>query len=635
MKHVIIGTAGHIDHGKTTLIKALTGKDTDSLKEEKKRGISIDLGFTFFDLPSGKRAGIIDVPGHEKFIKNMLAGATSLDVVLLIIALDEGIMPQTKEHLEILELLEVKKCLVVLTKKDLVFDEWKDMIKEEVKEYLSNTSFKDSKIIEVSSKSGEGLYDLIYEIDKSLEEVEEKDKEGPFRLSIDRSFTVSGFGTVVTGTIISGSIKNGDVIEINPKGIESRVRNIQVHEKEVDFAFAGQRCALNLSKVSKDEVYRGMTLSSLNTIKPSYIIDCKFSYLKSNDKPLVNRQRVRVYHGTLEVFGRIIILDKEGIKPGEEAYIQLRLEEEISPKKGDNLVIRNFSPMKNLGGGKIIEPLAKKAKRFKEDYLEELKLKEKGSLEDIVENLILSLSDTFKSSLDISKILEKDIKVIEKALHTLCEEKKIIRIETRDNIFYIHNKFFNKKSDEIYKILRKFHEENPLKAGINKEEIRSRVFFNKVKQKELEGFLSAMVDRNIIKEGFDIISLSDFEIKLTKGQKVIRDKILREYLKEDMNFRKIKDIIDNKSLEKEYIKIYNLLIEEGLLIKLPEDIILHRDVLTSLSLKIIEFLKDKGSITLGEAKELLGLSRKYLVGILEYLDKEGVTKRVQDKRLLK
>lgn len=634
MKHVIIGTSGHIDHGKTTLIKALTGRETDKLDEEKKRGISINLGFTFFDLPSGKRAGIIDVPGHEKFIKNMLAGATSLDVVLLIIALDEGIMPQTKEHLEILELLEVKKCIVALTKKDLVDEEWAGMIKDDIKNYLESTSFKDAAMIEVSSKTKEGINELIEEIDKSVEEIEQKDKEGHFRLAVDRSFSVSGFGTVATGTILSGSVKNGDMVQINPSGIEARVRNIQVHDENVEIGEAGQRCALNLAGVTKEEVYRGTVVCTVDTIEPSYMIDCKFKYLKSNEKNLINRQRVRVYHGTSEILGRVVILDKEEIEPGQDAYIQLRLESEICAQKGDNLVIRNYSPMITLGGGKVINPVARKAKRFKEDYLIQLKLMEKGSIEEVVENVVLSLSENFPNSQEIIKGLGRNVENIDYILEKLYENKKIIRIENGKSKFFIHNKFFTKKSEEIYEILKNFHKENPLKVGMNKEELRSKSFSNKVKQKIFQNFLELMKEKEIIKEGANVVALKEFEIKLTKAQRGIKEKILETYLESGITSPKIKDIIDNKKLEKEYLKIYNLLVEEGTLVKLPEDVVMHKEVIDSVKDKIIEWLNKNGSITLGEAKELLGVSRKYLVAILEYLDQAEITKRLEDKRVL-
>lgn len=634
MKHVIIGTSGHIDHGKTTLIKALTGRETDKLDEEKKRGISINLGFTFFDLPSGKRAGIIDVPGHEKFIKNMLAGATSLDVVLLIIALDEGIMPQTKEHLEILELLEVKKCIVALTKKDLVDEEWAGMIKDDIKNYLESTSFKDAAMIEVSSKTKEGINELIEEIDKSVEEIEQKDKEGHFRLAVDRSFSVSGFGTVATGTILSGSVKNGDMVQINPSGIEARVRNIQVHDENVEIGEAGQRCALNLAGVTKEEVSRGTVVCTVDTIEPSYMIDCKFRYLKSNEKNLINRQRVRVYHGTSEILGRVVILDKEEIEPGQDAYIQLRLESEICAQKGDNLVIRNYSPMITLGGGKVINPVARKAKRFKEDYLIELKLMEKGSIEEVVENVVLSLSENFPNSQEIIKGLGRNVENIDYILEKLYENKKIIKIENGKSKFFIHNKFFTKKSEEIYEILKNFHKENPLNVGMNKEELRSKSFSNKVKQKIFQNFLELMKEKEIIKEGANVVALKEFEINLTKVQRGIKEKILETYLESGITSPKIKDIIDDKKLEKEYLKIYNLLVEEGTLVKLPEDVVMHKEVIDSVKDKIIEWLNKNGSITLGEAKELLGVSRKYLVAILEYLDQAEITKRLEDKRVL-
>lgn len=634
MKHVIIGTSGHIDHGKTSLIKALTGRETDKLAEEKKRGISINLGFTFFDLPSGKRAGIIDVPGHEKFIKNMLAGATSLDVVLLIIALDEGIMPQTKEHLEILELLKVKKCIVALTKKDLVDEEWADIMKEDIKDYLSTTSFKDATVIEVSSKTKEGIDELISEIDKSVEEIEQKDTEGHFRLAVDRSFSVSGFGTIATGTILSGSVKNGDVVQINPKGLEARVRNIQIHEENVNIGEAGQRCALNLVGVTKEEVSRGAVICTPETIEPSYMVDCKFKYLKSNEKNLVNRQRVRIYQGTSEIFGRIVLLDKEELESGEEAYVQLRLEEEMCTQKGDRLVIRNYSPMITIGGGTVINPVARKAKRFRQKYVDELKLMEKGTIEEVIENVVLSLSENFPNSQEIVKGLGRNVENIDEILEKLCENKNIIGIESGKGKIFIHNKFFKKKSEEIYDILKKFHEENPLKVGINKEELRSKAFSNKLKQKIFQNFLEIIKEKEVIKEGTNIISLKDFEIQLTKVQRGIKDKIVKAYLDGGITSPKIKHIIEDKKLEKEYMQIYNLLIEEGTLVKLPEDVIMHKDIINSVKNKVIEYLKENNSINLGGAKELLGVSRKYLVAILEYLDQIEVTKRVDNERVL-
>ena len=377
MKNIIIGTAGHVDHGKTSLIKLLTNIDTDSLAEEKKRGISINLGFAFFDLPSKRRAGIIDVPGHEKFIKNMLAGATGIDVVLLVVACDEGVKPQTREHLDILSMLNIKKGIVVLTKRDLVDDDWYELVKEEVREEISHTFLKDSKIIAFSSKTKIGYDELVNEIDRILDEDFEKIDNGIFRMPIDRCFTVSGFGTVVTGTIISGKIGLNESVVIYPNQIEAKVRNIQVYEENCEEALAGQRCALNLSNIKKEDIERGFVVSKKDVLIPSYMIDCKFYSLSNLDKNILNRQRIRFFHGASEIIGRIHILDKSEIQNNSEAYVQFHLEKPIVSLKDDRYVVRLYSPMITIGGGYIINPVAKRVKGNKDKYLESIKIKEK------------------------------------------------------------------------------------------------------------------------------------------------------------------------------------------------------------------------------------------------------------------
>ena len=369
MKNIIIGTAGHVDHGKTSLIKLLTNIDTDSLAEEKKRGISINLGFAFFDLPSKRRAGIIDVPGHEKFIKNMLAGATGIDVVLLVVACDEVVKPQTREHLDILSMLNIKKGIVVLTKRDLVDDDWYELVKEEVREEISHTFLKDSKIIAFSSKTKIGYDELVNEIDRILDEDFEKIDNGIFRMPIDRCFTVSGFGTVVTGTIISGKIGLNESVVIYPNQIEAKVRNIQVYEENCEEALAGQRCALNLSNIKKEDIERGFVVSKKDVLIPSYMIDCKFYSLSNLDKNILNRQRIRFFHGTSEIIGRIHILDKSEIQNNSEAYVQFHLEKPIVSLKDDRYVVRLYSPMITIGGGYIINPVAKRVKGNKDKSL--------------------------------------------------------------------------------------------------------------------------------------------------------------------------------------------------------------------------------------------------------------------------
>ena len=634
MKHVIVGTAGHIDHGKTTLIRALTGRETDTLDEEKKRGISINLGFTYFDLPSGKRAGIIDVPGHEKFIKNMLAGISSIDVVLLVIAADEGVMPQTEEHLEILSLLNIKKGIVVLTKKDMVDEEWLSMIEDDIKEKLKGTFLEKSTLIAVSGKTKDGISELIEEIEKATDEVESKDREGHFRLPVDRVFTISGFGTVVTGTIISGRVSVGDSLELYPSKIECKVRNIQVHEENQTHAEAGQRCAINLTNIKKDDISRGDILSSINIMEPSFILDCKFKYLNSQDNNLENRQRVRVYHGTKEVLGRLVLLDKDELKPGEEGYCQIRLEEELTTQRGDRIVVRNYSPMTTIGGAIIIEPHSKKVKRFDNEYIEELKIKESGSSEDIVEKVVETISSNFPDTKEILKALGRNEESIEEILQTLLKNKKIIKLNSLDNSLYIHSRFLMNKCDEINNILDKFHKENPLKVGISKEEVKSKVFGKKLKGKTYDELLKLLEERGELKIINSFLAQNDFEIKFTKEQKRIKDKMIKAYKEGNLQPPKFDDIIKDEKDKSACKMVYQCLLDSEDLIKVADDCIFLKENYLKAKQDIIKYITDNGSISAGEARDMWNTSRKYAVGLLEHFDTIKLTKRLEDKRVL-
>ncbi|SHE65586.1 selenocysteine-specific translation elongation factor [Clostridium fallax] len=634
MKHVIIGTAGHIDHGKTTLIRALTGRETDTLEEEKKRGISINLGFTYFDLPSGKRAGIIDVPGHEKFIKNMLAGVSTVDVVLLVIAADEGVMPQTKEHLEILSLLNVKKGIVVLTKKDMVDEEWLEMITEDVKEKLKGTFLENAPLVQVSAKNKDGIKALIDEIEKATDEVESKDREGHFRLPVDRVFTISGFGTVVTGTIISGRVSVGDTIEVYPETIQGKVRNIQVHEEDKPFAEAGQRSAINLSNIKKEDIKRGDIIATPNIMEPSYIIDCSFKYLSSQSKNLENRQRVRVYHGTKEIIGRVILLSDEELKPGDESYIQLRLEDTITAQRGDRIVIRNYSPMETIGGGVIIEPVGKKVKRFDEEYIKELKIKEKGSAEDIIEKVLEGISGSFPDSKEILKSLGRKEEKLEEYLGVLLKDRKIINLVSLDKPVYIHSKFFMNKGDEIVKLLEGYHKANPLKVGMSKEEIKSKVFGPKLKGKNYDEILKILEEKGEIKIKGSFIAKNDFQVNFTKEQERIKNKILKTYEEGKYQTPKYEDIIKDEKDKGAFKMVYQYLLDGEDIIKTVDDCFFSKNNYLKAKELVIEYINKNGSITAGEARDLFNTSRKYAVAILESFDNIKLTKRVEDKRIL-
>ena len=634
MKHVIIGTAGHIDHGKTTLIKALTGRETDTTKEEKARGISINLGFTFFDLPSGKRAGIIDVPGHEKFIKNMLAGVSSVDVVLLVIAADEGIMPQTEEHFEILQLLNIKKGIVVLTKSDLVDDEWKEMVAAEIKEKFKSTFLESAPIIPVSSKTGQGLDTLIKEIEKTTEEVEAKDTEGHFRLPVDRVFSVSGFGTVVTGTVISGKIKEGENVQVYPSMALGKIRNIQVHETNVEVAEAGQRCALNIANVKVEDIERGDVVSKEKLMESSLIVDGKLYHLKSAEKPIENRQRMRLYHGTSEILCRVIILDREDIKPGEEAYVQFRLEKPITAQRNDRYVLRTYSPMITVAGGTIISPVAHKAKRFDMNYIEELKIKESGELEGILEKTIEKLSSTYPTVSDILKALGKNEENIEEKLQGLLSEEKIIELTWGDKKVYIHNNFFNNSLETMQKLLQAYHKENPLKVGISKEELKVKVYGKAIKQKNYDELLDRLQKLNIIKITNSYVSLNSFEIKYTKEQEAIKENILRAFNENPYSPPKYEEIIIKEKDKRGVKMVFDSLIDNETLVKTSEEAIFLKEYYDKAKNAIVEKIHEQGFITAGEARDILNTSRKYAVAILEHFDSIKLTKRQEDKRVL-
>ena len=634
MKHIVVGTAGHIDHGKTTLIKALTGAETDTLHEEKKRGISINLGFTFFDLPSGRRAGIIDVPGHEKFIKNMLAGVSGIDVVMLVIAADEGIMPQTKEHLEILQILNVKKGIIVLTKKDLVDEEWFEMMKEEIKNEFAGTFLEDAKMIGVSSKTKEGIDELISEVDKLTEESEAKDSQGHFRLPVDRAFSVSGFGTVVTGTIISGSVHVGDEMEIYPSRTKAKVRGIQVHGAEAKIGEAGQRCAINLANVKKDDVGRGSLLAETDMLESSMMVDMNFYYLKSMKKPLENRQRVRVYQGTSEILGRVVILDKEEIKPGENAYVQLRLEEHITCQRNDRLVIRSYSPMHTIGGGSVIEPVASKSKRFKDDYIDELKVKEEGKLDDLIENALKNMSGEYPSEKEIVKALGKNEEDVTSALHNLVEECKVIKLTSLNTAVFLHRSFLKDKEEEISKLLEVYHKNNPLKVGAMREEIKSKVFSKGLKQKQYDEILSIIEENQVISVKGEYVTLATFEIVLSQDEKKIKDRIIDEYIKGKYTAPKEKELEGLFKDKKAFKRVFELLIDQGELVKCAEDIYFTKKQFEDAKNMIVDFINKNGSLSTGDSRELLDTSRKYVVAILEKLDAMKVTKRRENERIL-
>ncbi len=439
MKNIIIGTAGHIDHGKTTLIKALTGRNTDRWEEEQRRGITIDLGFTFFDLPGGDRAGIIDVPGHERFINNMVAGVVGMDLVLLVIAADEGIMPQTREHMDILGLLGIEKSIIVLNKCDLVDEEWLELVEEEVREELAGTFLEESPVVKVSAASGQGLDGLVELIERmTCDELAQKDVHTIPRLPVDRAFSLSGFGTVITGTLVSGTIRREDVLEIYPIGKESKIRSIQVHGEDRKECYAGQRVAINLSNIKKREIERGCVLAPAGSMKTTDLLDVKLEVLENSMRILANHSRLHFFTGTSEVLCRAVLLDKEEIGPGESGFVQLRLEEPVAVRRGDKFVVRFYSPMETIGGGVILEPNPGIKKRFRENVIEELKRKESGSVGDVLELHVREHRAAMITVAELARLTALSAEEVKAEVEELESKGKVHIFAMRKDIFVWH-----------------------------------------------------------------------------------------------------------------------------------------------------------------------------------------------------
>lgn len=628
MKNIIIGTAGHIDHGKTTLIKALTNIDTDRLEEEKKRGITIDLGFAFFNLPSGKRAGIVDVPGHEKFVKNMLAGVSGIDMVLFVISAEEGVMPQTQEHLDILSILEVKKGIVVLTKTDLVDDDWLYLIKEDLKETFKGTFLEKAPMIGVSSITKDGFELLIEAIDNLSDEIEVKSASSAVRMPIDRVFTLTGHGTIVTGTLVEGHVSEGETLTIFPSMKEAKIRSIQVHSEPVKTAYAGQRVAINVTGIKKTEINRGEILAHNESMQVTSMLDIKLKLLKHSQRELKNWTRLRLYHGTKEILCRLVLLDKESLVPGEECFAQLRLEEPTACKYGDHFVVRFYSPLETIGGGVILDPNAHKHKRFKQDILDELLFKEAGKQDEIIDNLIRKHSESFNNIDAYVKLAGLKKEEVLEQVESLKSDGVVIELSKS---VLLHKEFILQKEQEMLMVLNTYHEKFPIRLGIPKEELRNKLFpsiKNKVFDEVLEQY-------NMIKLHGKYISDSSFEITYSDAQVKMIETIKKTLNDGGFKPTTMTEILKDFTKEKHTKDILLNLVEVDELVRISDAIYLTKEVYD----KALELLKaafeENGKLGLAECRDLLDTSRKYIVPIMEYFDTKGITKRVGDERILR
>lgn len=627
MKNIIIGTAGHIDHGKTTLIKALTGRNTDRWEEEQRRGITIDLGFTYFDLPGGDRAGIIDVPGHEKFINNMVAGVVGMDLVLLVIAADEGIMPQTREHMDILNLLGIEKSIIVLNKCDLVDEEWLELVEEEVKEELAGTFLEQAPVVKVSAATGEGLDTLVELIDHmTSDELVTKDIHTIPRLPIDRAFSLSGFGTIITGTLVSGTIRKEDVLEMYPIGKESKIRSIQVHGEDKNECYAGQRVAINLSNIKKREISRGCVLASPGSMKTTDLLDVKLNVLDSSMRVLTNHTRLHFFTGTSEILCRAVLLDKEEIGPGESGFVQLRLEEKIAVRRGDKFVVRFYSPMETIGGGVILEPNPGVKKRFQQDVIEELKRKESGSTADVIELHVKEHAKTMITVAELAKITALSAEEVEKDVAQLEEQGLVVTFAMRKDTYVWHADAVRTARHTLEEFLGTYEKKFPYRYGMKKAEAQM-THFAKIKPNVFDRVVELMEEKGWIKRVDEYLCTPEFEVCKDQTYEKVAETLLGAFRKAKFDFIRYSEI-DCKGVSKEIVDdILNILLQEHQAVKVTEDMYTLKEYMDEAKEVIKAELSKDPVITIAQVRDLFGTSRKSAKPILEYMDNIKVTKK--------
>ncbi len=628
MKNIIIGTAGHVDHGKTALIKALTGIETDRIKEEKKRGITIELGFAYLDLPDGEKAGIIDVPGHEKFVKNMLAGAGGIDLALLVVAADEGFMPQTREHLGILSLLNISEGIIVITKKDMVDDDWLEVVCEDVRSEVKGTFLENAQIIPVSSYTGEGIEQLKTAIFELIDQnTQIKNLDIPFRIPVDRIFSVEGFGTVITGTLIEGRMKIGDPVTIYPSRIESRVRNLQVHSHDVTEAYAGQRVAVNLAGLKKTDLNKGDVVAVPNSMHTTMMIDIKLNILRDCEREILNGTRLHLYHGARDVLCKVILLDRDSISAGESCYAQLRLEEEIAVKTGDRFVLRFYSPLETIGGGVILDSNPFKHKRNDPAVLESLHIKESGSDKEKISAALHDYSSRFETLdfLQVQTAIPKE--QFDQQIQKLLKDKTAFRVS--DSIV-IHSDYLTHLTDTAVRLLSAYHQENPLRDGMKKDEFRSKfLHFDDIAV--IDKITDSLVNRKFLKYVNGCVALADFEVQKDDNL----EEIEAAFREGGFSPESPDQIATRFPKVKNYRQVVESLVNTGRLVRVEDKILLHVDYYEKALSMAKEHIAQNGQITLAEMRDLMGASRKFAVAVLEYWDRRNITKKVGDARVLK
>jgi selenocysteine-specific elongation factor len=633
--HIIVGTAGHIDHGKTSLVKVLTGVDTDRLKEEKERGITIELGFAPLTLPSGLLLGLVDVPGHERFVKNMVAGATGMDLVLLVIAADESVMPQTREHLEICQLLGVREGVVVLTKTDMVDQEWVEMVSEEVRDYLAGTFLQEAPIVPFSSLTGEGRDDVLTALGKAAERVPDRSGGGIFRLPVDRVFTMKGFGTVATGTMISGSVSTGEEVVFLPGEKAARVRGLQVHGELVQAGHAGTRTALNLQGVGKEEIHRGQTAARPGSLIPSLMLDVRLSLLPSAPRPLKNRDRVRLHLYTDEIMTRVAILEGEKLEPGANGLVQLRLEKKTVALPGDRFVIRSYSPITTIGGGEILDPFPRKHRRFRKPVLEHLSRLESGTAVLKIREFLDEAGEFGLPAGQLGVRTGLGYGPVEELLDEMAGAGEVVASRGGEGLLAYSRTAFDRIRERLIRALEKYHGANPAKAGIGREELRMRVA-KELPDRPYRNLLDTMKEQGDILLDGDTVRLGGHEASLTPQQENLAAKVLNVLRPKGLSAPFLTELAEElRSSTGELKTVLNLMAERGDLVRVKDDFFITSTACRSLKEGVHRFFEDKRELSLAEFREITDTTRKWMIPLLEYLDRTQVTMRKGDVRIMR
>ncbi len=630
MAHTIIGTAGHIDHGKTLLVHALTGTQTDKTPQERSRGITIELGFAFF----GDKATIIDVPGHERFVKTMVAGVSTIDLALLVIAADDGVMPQSREHVDILKILGITRGIIVLNKVDLAEEEWLELVEEDIRELVKDSPLENASILRVSALAGTGIEELKELLNQMITATTNKTQQGPFRLPVDRTFLVKGFGLVNTGTVLAGSLKEGDNIEVQPSGRSLRVRGMQTHGHTVPAITAGDRAALNLPGIEVDDINRGDVLCSPDYFKPSHMLDAQLDLLSSSPKPILHRTRIRLHLGTCEVLARVHLMDRDVLEPGDSTLVQFRLETPTIAVWGDRYVIRRYSPQLTIGGGHILDPHPVKHKRSNKGYIEQLAQLNKHQVIDVIGTKLLSGQTGMKDTLTLAGELGLSLKRTESELRSLATSGQVVLVKHDNRLSAVHQTLWDEYCQRITTSLSAYHSQFPLKLGPNREELKNKSV--RILEPVLYNALLAYLEKaeQIIMDGA-AVRTANHSIQFSADEKSIRDQI--EATLKEADFANMPDSNALATLLKTDQKQINAMLKAlqdlALVIVLEGGLVLHINTVEKVKNKLRQALQQNGQIKVAEFRDLIGSNRRYALALLSYFDAVGFTQRREDVRI--